>query len=167
MSDIYDRIRNWQEQLGLWDIPSQLTVMVEEVGELDEAFAEHRVRDKYCDAVGDVTVTCVTLWGALQRQTPFPTGKLEEQPVPAYTPQVQRLASVVGKIAQGVRKRWYDKARQNIVLLHHMVQQDSARANVRFLEDCLTPVVAIIESRVAKGKVIDGTLIKEEDQRGH
>lgn len=170
-SELYNQIRSWAAAKQLNDVDAQFRKMVEEVGELDETLGEHRPRDPYCDAIGDSTVTCITLdrairlrlmdhWG-LDKFSQTGILELEDNTIFGQRP-ITRLMSVVGRIAHNINKPGRElDALQNIALLHSMLRADAERANVRFIEDCFAPVVKIVLGRT--GKIVNGTFVKAED----
>lgn len=170
----YDRVRSWQAAKQLWSVDAQFKKMCEEVGELDEAIGQHRPRELYTDAVGDSTITCITLYGSLQNSILELDDQWQLPPLETVivydAPPVTRLMSIVGYIAHDLNRpgegtsihdriKRLESAAQSVAFLFNMVRADAQRANLRFLEDCFLPTVETVLAR--KGTIQNGTFVKE------
>ena len=158
---LYDRVRAWTDNVGVTDPMKELCCMVEEMGEVDEADGAQD-RAALADALGDVAVCLISNDYLLRnRKGPF----IEDFMVIEYA-VAARLSnmSVLGRIAEGIRKpAKRDQAFKYQSIALDRIKQYAKYHGLDFERDCLGLVVPIIESRVAGGKLVNGTFVKAGD----
>ena len=157
--NLFDRIRAWSDACKLTDALAEFGVVVEECGELDDAVTSKNdagIKDGH----GDVVVTLIVLDYIKNG------GKLEEAPYQPFTEGDISFTSVLGKIAEGLRKpKKADQVRRGCRILLREVQRRCYNEHDHlFVRDCLEPVVAELERRLAEGYThVNGTVVKKGD----
>lgn len=154
----YDRIRTWTDNVNITDPMRELCCMMEEFGEIDDADGRQS-RDALADAIGDSAVCLISNDYLLRdRNGPF----IETQTAPMYL--LKSNMNLLGMVAEGIRKpakKW--QALECQITLLERLKTYAAYHGLDFERDCLGLVVPIIESRVATGRLINGTFVKEGD----